>query len=444
MRQVIKLINLFFIISVSFILIYIFYKSEIVNVGKQRHIYLITFIIFSLLLASILINTFFFREKYEYFTLVLLAIFINIYVFEWILTSNFKIKQKKNSENKYTIYKKETGKDFEQISILEFYNKKKSKNQNVVLMMQPSEFTYKEKKIFTLGGISKKETIYCNEEGYYSTYHSDRYGFNNPDKEWDKKFISYLLVGDSYVHGACVNRPNDIASRLRNLSNKSVLNLGVSSAGPLTQFAILKEYLNKNVRNILWFYTSENDHFELKTELNNEILKSYYLENEYNQELTKLVELNDKLLTIKMNSEIEKELKKRNKIKKLHEIKQFLKISFIRMTITAFFQKNDLPIIEFKKILNNVKNLSVKNNSNLYFIYIPNFKEFQNKNYVDPNYKLVKNLTEDLNIKFIDIRKEMINEQKDPLIFFPFKQHAHFNQNGYDKISQIVLNQIKK
>ena len=80
-----------------------------------------------------------------------------------------------------------------------------------------------------------------------------------------------------------------------------------------------------------------------------------------------------------MNSEIEKELKKRNKIKKLHEIKQFLKISFIRMTITAFFQKNDLPIIEFKKILNNVKNLSVKNNSNLYFIYIPNFKEFNRR-----------------------------------------------------------------
>ena len=44
---------------------------------------------------------------------------------------------------------------------------------------------------------------------------SDRYGFNNPDYEWDKEKIDFLLVGDSFVHGACVNRPYDIASQMR-------------------------------------------------------------------------------------------------------------------------------------------------------------------------------------------------------------------------------------
>ena len=60
--------------------------------------------------------------------------------------------------------------------------------------------------------ISDSKTINCNENGYYSIYKSDRFGFNNPDLEWDKKDIEYLLIGDSFVHGACVNRPYDIGS----------------------------------------------------------------------------------------------------------------------------------------------------------------------------------------------------------------------------------------
>jgi hypothetical protein len=71
--------------------------------------------------------------------------------------------------------------------------------------------------------------------------------------EWDKKEIEYLLVGDSFTHGACVNRPNDISSVLRNLSNKSVLNLGMSGNGPLIEYATLREYLDTNVKKFYGF-----------------------------------------------------------------------------------------------------------------------------------------------------------------------------------------------
>ena len=60
--------------------------------------------------------------------------------------------------------------------------------------------------------------------------------------------IEYLLVEDSFTHGACVNRPDDIASVLRKLTNKTVLNLGYGGNGPLLQYAGLREYLNKNVK----------------------------------------------------------------------------------------------------------------------------------------------------------------------------------------------------
>ena len=51
-----------------------------------------------------------------------------------------------------------------------------------------------------LSGFSNSKIIHCNENGYYSIYDSDRYGFNNPDVEWNKKKIKYLLVSDSFAH----------------------------------------------------------------------------------------------------------------------------------------------------------------------------------------------------------------------------------------------------
>ena len=89
-----------------------------------------------------------------------------------------------------------------------------------------------------MSGISNSKTIHCNENGYYSIFKSDRYGFNNPDSEWDQGEIEYLLIGDSFALGNCVNCPYDIASILRNLTKKSVLTLGYNGNGPLIEYAL--------------------------------------------------------------------------------------------------------------------------------------------------------------------------------------------------------------
>ena len=75
--------------------------------------------------------------------------------------------------------------------------------------------------------------------------------------------------------GACVNRPNDISSVLRSLSNKSVLNLGYSGNGPLLEFATLKEYLTPKVKKVLWLYFEGNDLLDLKDEIKDKKLYKY-------------------------------------------------------------------------------------------------------------------------------------------------------------------------
>ena len=46
------------------------------------------------------------------------------------------------------------------------------------------------------------------------------------------------------TQGSCVHNKYSIVGHLKNISKKQILNLGYSGTGPLTQLAVLSEYLN--------------------------------------------------------------------------------------------------------------------------------------------------------------------------------------------------------
>ena len=56
----------------------------------------------------------------------------------------------------------------------------------------PANFLNKKISIYPLSGISNIETVYCNENGYFAYYQSDRYGFRNQDNLWDSKEIDFF------------------------------------------------------------------------------------------------------------------------------------------------------------------------------------------------------------------------------------------------------------
>ena len=108
------------------------------------------------------------------------------------------------------------------------------------------------KNIFPLAGLSKKETIFCNEKDEFVFYNSDRYGFNNNDKLWDSE-VEIILMGDSFGHGACVNTNKSIAGQL-NKDNISTLNISYSGNGPLKTLGSLIEYGLKKMEKIIFGY----------------------------------------------------------------------------------------------------------------------------------------------------------------------------------------------
>ena len=363
-------------LTISFLLlIYTFYKSEFYWDGNKRDYYLSYYLI-SFILIFLSIITFFINHKLkEYLIIIAISTVIVLYSFEAYLilkkTNSKEQLSKKNQINeqiiKDQIYENKTGKKFDKRTKLEILNDLRETYNKIQVTVSPYNYINKIKPVFPLSAISNSKTIFCNENGYYAIYQSDRYGFNNPDDNWDADEIEYLLVGDSFVHGACVNTPNDIGSILRNLSKKSVLNLGYSGNGPLIEFATLREYMSSNVKKVLWVYFEDNDLSGLHNEMADKILMKYYDDATFTQNLKFKQKEIDQLSVNSINREKNvNEINSDNRILKI-ELINFIKITNLRVLIYPPPQLTP----RLKEILKLAKELVKKNNTKLYFIYIP-------------------------------------------------------------------------
>ena len=393
-----------------------------------------------------------------YFKIVILSSILSIYLFQIFLTIKYSGSLGEISK-KISTYQNNTGKKYDTRTKYEIYNDLKKINNNITVTMTPSfglEYFGKQSyvnNLFPLAGISNKETINCNENGYFSIFKSDRYGFNNPDTEWDSDEIEYLLVGDSFTMGDCVNRPHDIASNLRILSNKNALNLGYAANGPLFQYATMREYTYKSIKNIIWLF-SENDISDLDRDLKSKILLKYFNDENFSQNLKfKQNEIDESLnlfLKTVENHESKKQLAdKKEKSSFIYKIEKFVTLKNIRELFldrhfkTINVEKKIRP--EFKKTLKKAKELSEKNGSNFYFVFLPSYERY-NLNYDNDNilYNKVKNIVLNLNIRFIDVHNELTLSGEDNLNYFPFRTKGHYNINGYQKVSKIIYNFISK
>jgi len=241
-------------------------------------------------------------------------------------------------EQKAIYYKNKTGKNYDTRSKFEIYNDLKQKEHQISVSVPPFMFIGKKNKVLPFSGASNIKTINCNENGYYSILKSDRYGFNNPDKEWDKKEIEFIFVGDSFVYGDCVNRPNDLSSVTRSLSNKSVLNLGQKGNGPLIMYATLREYLIKSTKNIVWVFY-ENDITNLSMELTSDKLNNYLKDENFTQDLVNNQKSINKIVSSSISYMfMEGERAEKNLIK--NEKTKYKILKFVRLDKTKKVIKN--------------------------------------------------------------------------------------------------------
>jgi len=440
--------------SFSF-LIFVFYKDQIFNEGSRSNYYKVYYLLGILLLCYSIINLFL-KENIRIHSLTIIISFIlAFYLIEFLLLITGVGNLSNESVNKKILQEKiKIKKDYDTRSLTQFYDDKYSKDKNIVISMYPDYFLkHNNLKIYPLSGISNRETILCNENGYYAIYQSDRYGFNNPDNLWNYNEIDFVMFGDSFLHGSCVNEKDSITGQFKNiLPKKTALNLGIGSTGPLIQLATLKEYLPLiKTKNILWFYYEGNDLRNLKSELQNKILLKYLNNENFTQNLKDQHKKIDNILLKILN-------KKRTPTQLLENNRgfySFLKLTFLRRYIFSFFDSfnkkdvvnSDNDVRSLIKIIKAAKKISKNNNSNFYFVYIPDIRRLD-LNEIDSaeykKYNLIKNKLKESDVKIIDLYEELFQKIENPLVLYPFKLKAvaHFSEYGNKLIAETLRNNL--
>jgi hypothetical protein len=454
-------ISWFFLIGFILLITYTYYRAEIDFQGEESARYFKYYIVS---LIGILFWSVVLRLKNEArvnIVVVAISLTVGLYLIEGgLILFEFGQTQKDFKTKRIAISTK-LGIEFDKRTRLQVINDLISKGVDAVPTTNPSYLLesgglYKSgaKLLLPLGGVSKKIAVGSNEGGEYSVYQSDRYGFNNPDTEWDSLQVEWLLLGDSFTHGTAVQQGEDIGSRIRAITNASVINLGIDSNGPLTELASLKEYGEfLRPKKVLWIYYEGNDLAgDLDDEKNNPLLMQY-LQDGFSQDLIdQQEEIDSRLLDYIKKTKKEDEIKaKENAEKEAILVKtKWIRLGAIREIIDV-----DLPSYNddnvnidplFSYILAKAKKRIEIQGGKLYFVYLPGFARYNNV--VDnDNFRKRTNiidLVKKLNIPVIDIHQEVFSINNEPLNLFPLRISGHYNAEGFDKVARsIVVNTMK-
>ena len=417
---------------------FVFYKDYYVLSFSLTSLYK-KYYYFGIFLFFISLTTFFINQKllnnlFIVFVSVIISLqFVNLY---------FYIKGEGRLEDKrlyFDVY---------------FDLKEQYPNKKVSVKYGPGDLLLRHQKgydyLFPFSGISKSITPMGNETGSWSIIDTDRYGFNNLDKEWDKPYVHSIFVGGSHTHGAYVSEKNNIVGQFKNLLNKDefgVINLGYLSNGPLLYYTTYREY-SKYItpKNIFFIYWEGNDLLNLFEEMKVDILRKYIEDKNFSQ---KLIERQDEIDNFwEGRHRVDENVKLRTK----NLIVKFLTFFHIREQIRMYkifkannegknkviYSDNSKSIInDFENIIINFKKEVEKKNGKFYFVYLPDYQRFklnENQKKIHRRKNEIMSIINRNNINLIDISNEF-EKLKNPYKYFPFERDGHYNEDGYSFIA---------
>ena len=392
--------------------------------------------------------------------MVVSSVLFALYLIEFFLIYQYSHEKRLNEK-----YIKKNNINFDKRTKKEVYLKMKETDPTATITMSPANFvnniSLDETGIYPLSGISNSQTLFCNELGYHAIYKSDRYGFKNPDEEWDRKEnLEFVFIGDSFTQGACVNTEDDIPGNIRkflkeNDKNPGVLNFGFRGQGPLGEYALLREYLSelKTKRVVLIYF--ENDLGNLLDEYRQKFLLKYLNDDDYKQNLILKNEEKDKFV----RSVVKEHLENLDKYQESFFENRLIKLIKLQNVRKIFVNTQPKVTNEYVDLLKKTKSLIEENNSKMYFVYLPSHKKYQKsflrrniwtklrgpiENHSFNSYKDIINLVKSLDIPLIDLHEELFKSMEDPMSVVPLRGNGHFNEQGYYLVAKAIFDRINK
>jgi len=340
-----------------------------------------------------------------------------------------------------------------------YYINSLNKETNIYLNFAPYKILDKKNKLLPLSGYENSKTLLCLDEKNKPVYYlSDDFGFNN-SKHGRNEMINFLLIGDSYVQGMCVDTKNNLNSQFRRLSYNTV-SLGIGGNGPLLELATFKEYEeNYTYENIILFITPENDFNDLKNEINNDILIRYLNEKNFKQKLTdkKNQEIKFSILNSFFGKKTQRILNDSlsvyhfNLKSLLNLLEQSVKNKKKSFNNYDYLLDKNLDDA-FLKIINEFINITSKNNKKIYVVFnsvTPNIlypksqdiKDYKNlllKSKLIP----IKTLLKNRNISYFDFNEYLLNNYNEENITKIFKKidgrWDHYTEIGFYELANQI------
>ena len=321
----------------------------------------------------------------------------------------------------------------------------------------------KNNSLLPLSGYKNSIIILCLDELNKPIYYlSDNNGFNNKEKN---NINDFLLIGDSYVHGMCVNTKDNLNSQFEKFFFFKAASLGVGGNGPLLEFATFKEYEEDYKYNdLILFITPSNDFKDLSNERNNKILMNYLNDSNFKQNIKK------------PKNELKKEIILNNffgnkthrffndffsvyhfNLKQLGNLlEKILKKEHINNNYD--YLKDESLDSLFFKILNKFNKLAKTKDKKFYVVFnslnpdflFPTTNDAKKIKYLLLNNKLkkIKKHLKQENILFIDYNKyilENYNKNNVSTIFKKIDGHwDHYTERGFFELTEQINNKLIK
>jgi hypothetical protein len=283
-----------------------------------------------------------------------------------------------------------------------------------------------------VAGLPYADTYLCNEGYGLIKYRSDRFGFRNNDEDWDTPNIN-IMIGDSFVHGACVDSDQTLPEYFEKITNEDILNLGIGGNNPNDYLAYAHLFIPKiNPSNVyLVFYPNDNG---VK---NPSMIKQFYVDGDEELFSPSGLKLFDTEFFYSEGLNIINTLRKikptENKI--LKSFRAVIRHSSLPM-ITELLTNSFKSFEETKQAINSISGLCRSYDCNLTVVFIPNSNFWQPDPRADDYANDILKLTSELGLQFVDGRK-LLDRSKDS------KDYAikggHLAPLGYKKMAKGIL-----
>jgi hypothetical protein len=301
-------------------------------------------------------------------------------------------------------------------------------------------------KIFPLSSLGNSMTLLCKRnDGNWVSYRTDKYGFNNSNELWEKDSLEYMILGDSFSGGNCVNPEQNWVSIFKK-SKPETINLAIGGNGPLMMLGSIVEYSQKRkVKNIIWqYYDTAETRIDL--ELKNELLNKYLYNVNFSQNLEhnnfELQNILKKIYQLKEFAEADEIINKNIKNNKQKFI-DLIKLSNTRNLANININKKKYRKTILNNIFENLKIISMKNNSEVHLLYLPSYLSLinQQRNNILSEGEIIEMAT-NKNFKIINLSNSLKRE-KNPKKLFEFNQNdfdqKHYSKKGYELIGKKMV-----